>query len=397
MIRDLIKNKPAKERADIKGKEIAKIKTIAKTRQGSYFIEIVDMKPIDGGIEVFVKAWTGSSPKVIYKDIGDEIGRFVRKDVVRTIPANTQIGFGKDGTVDIERFVIINPPVLIDDPNGNIVRESVIDGQIRQRKLRESPKDTLLEYLAKIISVKTQVHGSENIIQGKIGNTTTTVLPDDDPESTSVDGWVYYDTQAGGSWAEAHDAASGTAVNDTADNSIIANSQEVSGASNRYQIVRGFFLFDTSGMPDTDTIDSATLSVKVTEVDNQDTTGPDYINIYTTTPASNTALVTGDFDQIGTTAQATAIDLGDISVATTTWTLNATGLGNIDKTGITKFGMREGHDVEDTPIADNARNRIGVNTADLAGTANDPTLTIEHSAAAVAGGGGHQLLTLGVG
>src|SRR3990167_1069334 len=32
-------------------------------------------------------------------------------------------GFGADGSVEIERFRIYNPPILVDDPNGTIIRE----------------------------------------------------------------------------------------------------------------------------------------------------------------------------------------------------------------------------------------------------------------------------------
>ena len=121
-IEEMITGKSSTEKAMIKGREIANIKTIAKQRVqfsgGDYFIEVVDMKAIPKGVEVFTRAWNVDG---------------------------TQIGFGKDGTVDIERFVFINPPILIDDPNGTIIREwtDEITGELKQRKLREDPKEAM--------------------------------------------------------------------------------------------------------------------------------------------------------------------------------------------------------------------------------------------------------------
>src|SRR3989344_2016473 len=50
--------------------------------------EIQSVQKIEGGIEILARAW---------------------KD-------GKQLGFGKDGSVEIERFKIFNPPILVDDP-----------------------------------------------------------------------------------------------------------------------------------------------------------------------------------------------------------------------------------------------------------------------------------------
>jgi hypothetical protein len=73
------------------------------------------------------------------------------------------------------------------------------------------------------------------------------------------------------------------------------------------------------------------------------------LNIYSSNPASNTALVAGDFDSLGTTA------FCDTPILFTNWgtgyndfALNASGLAAISKTGVSKFGLRNAnYDVAD--------------------------------------------------
>ena len=69
------------------------------------------------------------------------------------------------------------------------------------------------------------------------------------------------------------------------------------------------------------------------------------------------------------------------------------GEGNISKTGITKLGAREGHDLLDIPYTNpgsptNNNNGIVPFNADETGTTKDPKLVVEHSAG---GGGGGEV------
>ena len=61
MIKDLFVNKTGAEKAGIKGVEIAKIGSVARTTAShsgkSYDVEIVSMKAIKDGVEVFARAW----------------------------------------------------------------------------------------------------------------------------------------------------------------------------------------------------------------------------------------------------------------------------------------------------------------------------------------------------
>ncbi len=352
MIEQLLKNKNAKEKANIKGLEIAKLISIPKTLRNNYYIEVAEMKAIEDGVEMFVRAWDKN---------------------------DNPIGFGKDGSIEIERFRIINPPVLISDPNGSIVRtwieKDIVTGVevTKTRTLREDPTATILSIIADVA----KVHGKsgENIIIGKIGSTETIVFPDTGTGSTTVDGHIEHDASV--SWANTHDAA--TASNEPNESlvSMEVYSQFVSGS--RYIIGRGFLLFDTSSIPDGDDINSAVIDLFVIQADNPDDDAQDYINIYTTTPAADNDLVKGDYDQIGTTEQATSIDIANLTTsAYNSFVLNSTGLGNISKTGVTKFGAREGHDVESIPIV-TSKNVMIARSVDQTGTNEDPKLVVQHS------------------
>jgi hypothetical protein len=105
----------------MKGEAIAKVGALPKTKRADYAIEIVSTEPIKDGVQVLARAW-------------DKNGR--------------QIGFGRDGTVDIERFIIMNPPILVDDPNGDITKTYVSpDGVTHVRTLREDTKEALLDHV----------------------------------------------------------------------------------------------------------------------------------------------------------------------------------------------------------------------------------------------------------
>ena len=69
------------------------------------------------------------------------------------------------------------------------------------------------------------------------------------------------------------------------------------------------------------------------------------------------------------------------------FTLNASGLTAISKTGITKLGLAEGHDIleNDPGTGNNSLNALGFYMADQTGTANDPNLVVEHDSGVSAG------------
>jgi len=271
-------------------------------------LEIIDVQPMPSGVMILARGWIGKR----------------------------QLGFGKDRTVDIERFKVYNPPLKI------------IDDVAHTMSLVGKP--------------------SKKIIADKVGNTTSTFYP-------SLNGYINFDTgDTGKTWAYAHDAATGTSVT-TAGGTIAVESGLIGGGW--YYINRGFLYFDTSAIG-SDTIDSAIFSLAASGKADADNDGTDYMNLYGATPASTTALVVADYDQAGTTAFAAAIDIGSIVTNTNynNWTLNASGLAAINKTGVTTFSVREGHDAEDIAI------EVGENYVNFYSVASDydPKIVVVHTA-----------------
>lgn len=329
------------------------------TATSSLEIEVVETKPFDDGVEVFARVWVDG----------------------------VQIGFGVDGTVDIERFRFINPPILISDPNGEIVRVDPATSvtPAATTTYTENPSEAILQVLAHNISIMTNIHGPEKIIVGKRGNTTSTFYPDANPESTSFDGWCSYDNLSS-SWDTTHDATSCNSPNDTlASSGVFADSTWL---ATNFRITRAAVLFDTSALPDSDGISSAVMSVYFHSKSDGDNDAQAYLAVVDSTPASNTGIAAGDYDLIGDainnpTKLSSDVDITGITTGTyTDFTLNGSGISAISKTGITKLGLREGHDIEDISIVStNKASRADGYGADQSGTSQDPKLVIEHSAA----------------
>jgi hypothetical protein len=215
------------------------------------------------------------------------------------------------------------------------------------------------------------------------GFDTLTRNPDPHPESTSVDGQVQASDSA--TWAGLR-ASGGSSAADSAATTYCCQWRSDSEGLTWEQLSRSIFLFDTSALTASATISAAVLSLFGSAKGVIDTNSPS-LKIYTSAPASSTALAAGDFDSLGTTAQTdTAIAYASWSTAAyNDFTLNATGRGNISKVGISKFGTRDvTYDVGGTEPANNSDgSRVSANmsayTADQTGTANDPKLVITYT------------------
>ena len=264
------------------------------------------------------------------------------------------IGFGRDGSIEWERFRIYNPPIMVPDVDN----------------FKEDPLEALRQVIAH--NVKLVGKPGANVTPGKIGNTTSTFF------ATLND--AYITNTAVDTWANVRNAATGTGIDTTSSyGALAAGIQTPAGTM---LIRRSIFVYDTSSIPDSDTIDSATNSHYIIDSSSSDNDGDDWINIYLATPADPAVLVTGDYDQVGEVAQATQIDITSIATgAYKDWTLNATGLGNISKTGNTILGAREGHDVLNSEVlTDASGNIVNSRHADTAGTTQDPKLVVVHAA-----------------
>jgi hypothetical protein len=186
------------------------------------------------------------------------------------------------------------------------------------------------------------------------------------------------------SWDSIHDATTGSSAFPTDSEQNQARARLTGG---NFQIARSFFPFDTSSLPDGDTISSATLTISVASVTNQDSgTAYDYITVIQTSQASSSTLTTADYDQCGAVDNPTEgidsgnrVDLSNISApADVSFALNSTGIGWISKTGTTLLGVRTGFDTEDVAPS-TGDNRIYGYFSEQTGTDDDPILEVIHA------------------
>lgn len=311
-----------------------------------YEIEIVETNLIDGGIEIFARAWKNG----------------------------VQLGFGKDGTIDIERFRVFNPPVLVDDVLGDIIIPASTDPQtgsvIPERRLREDAEEAILQSLTQTIAT-VGIEGT-NILAGSRGNTTDTFY------SGGGDGKLRNNNA---SFATASQATAAASVDNTGSSYVWFGD---SGGT-KY-IDRAFFPFDTSAIADTDTIDSATFSVWNNKDASNSVTGDNYSwNIYGQSQASDTTLAVADYDTYDTTEFSTAKNTATFVAGATgyyNYTLNASGLAAISKTSYSKFALINTNDYRLGNTAPTQPQNLYVFFSESAGTTNDPKLVVVHSAAA---------------
>jgi hypothetical protein len=145
------------------------------------------------------------------------------------------------------------------------------------------------------------------------------------------------------------------------------------------EIWRAATLFNTSSLGAA-FITSASVSLYAVSITNQFLDSPTY-DACASAPASNTNLVSSDYQTFGTTSFGSLAGSG-INVYYTC-ALNGSGVSNIAKTGISKFGFRVSWDrtgVEPT-WADSKQAYFSFQTADYTGTAQDPKLDVTYSTA----------------
>lgn len=217
--------------------------------------------------------------------------------------------------------------------------------------------------------------------------TTTTFYPDPHTETTTVDGNVLYNSDPS-TWATMIGAASGnSAISDSTGN---GGEDTMAGffastTSNRWRInYRGFFLFNTASIG-SDTVDSGTFSGKQVASSNTDNYSQS-VALVASAPASNTDLVTGDYDSLGSTRFCdTDIGMGGMSTNTyQNFALNSSGLTAVSTSGVTKLGTRASGDLNNTEPTWTSNGRSFVNwvNAESSGTTSDPKLAIVHTAPA---------------
>jgi hypothetical protein len=210
---------------------------------------------------------------------------------------------------------------------------------------------------------------------------TDTFFPDANPETTTVDGTVGV-SGASQTFASIRSAA-GSLSNDSDTTGNQSMRIDASATTDEYDgMRRSIYLFDTSSLDDSATINSATFSIKHNTVVNQFASTTN-LNLSTVNPASNTALVDADYNiaNYGSTKLSdTGYSLASITLNTyEDLVLNASGLAEVSTTGVTKLSLRSENDI------DNSAPTWGsgdidtslVDQADKTGTSDDPKLVIE--------------------
>lgn len=190
-------------------------------------------------------------------------------------------------------------------------------------------------------------------------------------------------------WANMHSEALGTSVDVTGTDIYIIGWDLNDTCNGNFEEMMRFtaVFFDTSSIPDTDSVTATTLQMVRSSASSTDGNGNTVAAaVYgSATPATNN-LTTDDWEVPGTTAFSDTIAQAAWD-GTEIFTFNATGRSNVSKTGVSQFAVRDAtYDVPNSAPTCTSQTpnitAIASHTADATGTANDPLLTVTHSAAA---------------
>lgn len=269
-------------------------------------------------VEVFARAWKGGRP----------------------------IGFGADGSVEIERFVIRNPPLLVPADDGPILRDG--------KPFREGVVAGFRRALVDTIRAVGKPDAAP--LAGKRGASTYTIYGD------ATDGYCQSVSSSTYSTAQASAASADTS------STVMACGQRKNGSN--YDIFEGFLAFDTSGVTGSKT--SATLSL-YGGYDASDTNFVYEARLHDW----GASLTEGDWVAAGSLSSKTLL----ASINTSSWasaymnlTSEAAFLSNINTSGFTRMVTCSDRVTAGTqPTGDEY---TYISSADETGTTQDPKLVI---------------------
>jgi hypothetical protein len=207
---------------------------------------------------------------------------------------------------------------------------------------------------------------------------------------TTTDGWAASNGETNLSWSAIRGRTGDAHDNTSAYDTYILIRASGTGNNSWQYLYRSIFLFDTSGLTSAATISATVLSLYSTAATDGAVILPD-IDIYTSTPASNTALANGDYSQLGSTSQTGSpiTYVGWNTVGYNDFTFNSTGRGNVSKTSISKFGARnQNYDASNSlpnALATDFSYLVGY-FSDNAGTTSDPKLVVTYTVPSLASG-----------
>lgn len=202
--------------------------------------------------------------------------------------------------------------------------------------------------------------------------------PDAHPETTTVDGDVGRNA-VNETWGNIR-AGAGNYVDDSSASSYMSLVSSSTTTNQFATLLRNFWLFDTASIPDSAIISATTLSLCAAGAAVNSFAGTAYeIDVVSSTPASNTALANGDYQNIGATVFC-SIAFASLAASGSynDFVLNSNGIANVSKTGVSKFSTRINWDTDNnfTGTWGSSKNAYQiVYTADASGTSTDPKLT----------------------
>ena len=349
LIKTKIKKNPSK-RSAIVADAWAKSDVKGKHLKDGLEIEITDTRQVEvageHGVEIYARAWQDGE----------------------------QIGFGPDGTVDIERFRFFGGlPFEVSD--GTKDKED-------NDNLKEDVQTTVVDNMFRGLGAKKQKFSDDRIVFGKIGNTTSLFYSATGANSP-VDGYVRV-TGATQLWDTFHDRATGTYAD--GGTGVESTMTLKSHASPGYwtDMYRTALEFDISAIG-TDLISSGSLTVVSNYSSNDYSTEPE-LSLVESDLIDDDDVVTGDFlhTRWGTTRLASDISYSSWNGSgNNVWTLNSTGKTFLETAqsgdDIVRLGVRFKRDVDDTENWETSK-KVQFNFHLADNGSSKPVLTIEHAA-----------------
>ena len=175
-------------------------------------------------------------------------------------------------------------------------------------------------------------------------------------------------------WATAQGAADGSEADSTATSGTVSI-EKGSTPGLLWTIRRNFLPFNTSGVSEPL---EASLYLHVTSSQHDSNTPEPTIGVVQTTQPDTGTITTADYDQLASTDGIAQVDLIDVNVTHTYFTLNSEGLSWINRSGVTKLGLRLGADINnDSPsLPSLTEDKFIFKFSETAGTTGDPFIDI---------------------
>lgn len=188
---------------------------------------------------------------------------------------------------------------------------------------------------------------------------------------------LYSDNKS--SYANAHDATTADTsdvIAETTAQNILHNSDFGGGATD-YFVRRAELDFDTSAIPDGDTITAAVLTLPIAATGGADADNYSVVLLDNTNNGNlQNPLATEDFNDFTTTSIG-SLDLTSLTNIGANVDITLTSYTCISKTGVTKIGLRLSGDINNNDPA-------GVNNLRINTTIDVPYLTVTHETPAAA-------------